>query len=130
MIERKRGQIVAIASITAKMSLPLGITYSTTKAAVKNFMECLQEELYCYGHENFVKLTTVFPGFIATRKELTDVLDKTFELTVRLSPPEVADQIVKGMLANKRDITLPKRMSLIAAVLRFVTVVYTHSRKS
>lgn len=114
MIERKRGRIVAIASMSAKVSIPLGITYSTTKASVECFMNCLREELHVYGQENLVHLTTVFPGFIATRKELTDYLDKqkNLEFYRRLTPEEMADATVKGMLQNKNDIALPKAMKM------------------
>lgn len=118
MIERKRGRIVAIASLASKISIPLSITYSTTKSAIKAFMESLQEEMYCYRLEKCIKLTTVFPGFIATRKELTDFLDMTSELTARLTPEEVADKIVAGVLDNKRDITIPPAMSYMARLIK------------
>lgn len=118
MVERKRGKIVAIASMSAKLPMPLGVIYSTTKAAIKSLMNNLYEELHCYGDAKYIKLTTVFPGFIATRKELTDFLDKTVELAPRLSPEEVADETVKGMLSNKRDITLPKFLNYLALLLR------------
>lgn len=118
MIERKRGRIVAIASLAAKLSIPIGITYSTTKAAVKSFMDVLYEELHCYGHEKYVRLLTVLPGFIATRKELTDMLDKSFEFVPRLTVEEVADETVVAMLKNKREIILPRIMGLITFIIK------------
>jgi short-subunit dehydrogenase len=114
MIERKRGRIVAIASLSAKISLPMSIIYSTTKASVKAFMHSLYEELCCYEQESMVRLTTVFPGFIATRKELTDMLNKSPKLMMNLTPEYVADEIVNGMLNNRTDITLPKLYGIMA----------------
>lgn len=117
MIERKRGRIVAISSVSAKMSMPLGTVYSTTKTAVQRFMECLHEELYCYGHQNYVHLSTVFPGFIATRKELTNLLDDAPEFHRRLTVKKVANAVVKGMLRNQRDITVPAYLDSMARTL-------------
>lgn len=120
MIERKRGRIVAIASMSSKMSIPLGLTYSTTKAAVDVFMKCLSEELHVYDQENLVHLTTVFPGFIATRKELTDMLDrvKNLEYHRRLTPKEVADATVRGMLNNQTEVALPASFKYSAKMIR------------
>jgi all-trans-retinol dehydrogenase (NAD+) len=114
MIERKRGRIVAISSLAAKLSLPMSTIYSTTKASVKAFMHSLYEELCCFEQESIVRLTTVFPGFIATRKELTDMLNKLPKLMMTLTPEYVADEIVKGMLNNQTDITIPKSYGIMA----------------
>jgi short-subunit dehydrogenase len=114
MIERKRGKIVAIASLSAKLSLPMSTIYSTTKAAVKAFMDSLYEELCCYNQETMIRLTTVFPGFIATRKELTDMLKKSPSLMSNLTPEEVADEVVNGMLNYKKDITIPRIFNIFA----------------
>lgn len=83
-------------------------------------MNCFYEEIFYNGHEKYIRLTTVFPGFIATRKELTDVLDKTVELTPRLTPEEVADKTVRGMLKNKRDVSLPLSLAIFAFLLKWV----------
>lgn len=107
MIEKKRGHIVAISSLGGKVSFPLACVYCATKFGVKGFMGALYDELCVDDSDEFVKVTTVFPSFISTRKELTDILDKTKEFAPRMSPQYVANEIVKGMLLNRRDVTVP-----------------------
>lgn len=107
MIDKKRGHIVAIASFSAKITLPLAVAYCTTKFGVKGFMASLYDELCVDDTDEFVKLTTVFPSFINTRKELSDRLDQTDEFTPRMSPDFVANEVVKGILYEKADVTIP-----------------------
>lgn len=107
MIEQKRGHIVAISSLGGKISFPLACAYCATKFGVRGFMWALFDELCIDNHDRFIKLTTVYPSFISTRKELTDILDSVKEVTPRMSPEFVADEIVKAILFNKKDITLP-----------------------
>jgi all-trans-retinol dehydrogenase (NAD+) len=106
MIERKGGRIVAIASISAKLSLPLGITYSSTKYGVHGLMEALYDELCMDDYDEFIKLSTIFPYFVNTRKELGDILDSMEDQTPRLTPEFTADEIVKGVMANRRNIVI------------------------
>jgi all-trans-retinol dehydrogenase (NAD+) len=116
MIERKRGHIVAVASMGGKVSIPLAIGYCATKFGVRGFMNALYDELCAMNHDEFVKVTTVYPAFINTRKELSDVLDQTKEMTPRMTPEFVADEVVKGVLTNKLDITLPTCMAALQIV--------------
>jgi all-trans-retinol dehydrogenase (NAD+) len=103
MIERKRGHIVAISSMGGQVTFPPAITYCASKFGVRGFMSALYDELCMKDHDELIKLTTVYPSFINTRKELTEIL----------SPGYVAHVIVKGMLHNKSEIILPPVMKLI-----------------
>lgn len=116
MIEKKRGHIVAIASLGGKITFPLACAYCATKFGVKGFMSALFDEFCVDNTDQFVKLTTVFPAFINTRKELSDLLDQTDEIAPRLTPKYVADEIVKGILIEKSDITLPSGVWLLQLV--------------
>lgn len=116
MIENKRGHIVAISSLSGKITIPLACAYCATKFGVKGFMGALYDELCVENHERVIKLSTVFPGFINTRKELGDLLDQVDEIAPRMSPNFAADAIVKGILADKRDITIPSMIWLIQIV--------------
>lgn len=107
MIEIKRGHIIAISSLGGKVSFPLACAYCATKFGVKGFMNALHDELCVTNDEKYVKTTTVYPGFINTRKELSDILDQTKEFSPRMSPQYVANAIVEGMLVDKQDITVP-----------------------
>jgi all-trans-retinol dehydrogenase (NAD+) len=108
MIEKKRGHIVAIASLGGKISFPMGCGYCATKFGVRGFMNSLFDEICAYGHDKFIKTTCVFPSFINTRKELGDILDQSKEVAPRMSPEYVANEVVKGILFDRRDVTLPK----------------------
>lgn len=116
MIERKRGHIVGISSMGGKITIPLAIGYCATKFGVRGFMNALYDELCLYDQDEFINLTTVYPAFINTRKELSDVLDQTKEMTPRMTPEFVADEVVKGLLRNKLDITLPTHMAALQIV--------------
>lgn len=107
MIERKRGHIIAISSLGGKVSFPLAVAYVSTKFGVDGFMSALFDELCLYNHEKFIKTTTVFPGFINTRKELGNILDEVGEIAPRMSSEYVADVIVKGILVNKKSLVIP-----------------------
>lgn len=107
MLEKKRGHIVAISSMGGKLTIPNACVYCATKFGVHGFMNALFDELAINDDDQYVKTTCVFPYFINTRKELCDILDQTKEVAPRMTADYVADEIVKGMLMNKRNITLP-----------------------
>lgn len=58
-------------------------------------------------HDQYIHTTCVFPSFINTRKELSDILDQMEAVGPRMSPSYVADKIVEGVKVNKRSIILP-----------------------
>lgn len=106
MINRKQGRIVAIASMTALMPLPMATIYSSTKYGVNGFMEALFDELCLSDHEEFIKLTTVYPYFISTRKELAEAMNEIDDITPMMSPKFVVDKAVDAVLLNKRKIVI------------------------
>lgn len=72
MINRRQGHIVAIASMIAFYPSGRATTYTTTKYAVKGFMEALDQEMTFEQLD--IKTVTVFPHFVNTRKELVDCM--------------------------------------------------------
>lgn len=62
MIEHGDGMIVNVASILAKVSLPLLGTYCATKAALLSLSQALRGDLSAHG----VRVVTVLPGTIET----------------------------------------------------------------
>jgi all-trans-retinol dehydrogenase (NAD+) len=113
MIDRKRGHIVGISSLAGKIAIPLGVAYTATKFGVRGFMSALFDEMCAYNHDEYIKITTVYPSFINTRKQLTDVLDNLGQITARMPPSYVANKIVDGIVNNKRSITLPPGANLM-----------------
>lgn len=68
MIERQSGYIVGIASMIAFYPLSTAVAYTTSKFAIKGFMDALTRESQ---HENWgVKTLTVFPHVTNTSKEV------------------------------------------------------------
>lgn len=116
MIDRKRGHIVAISSLSGKISFPLACGYCATKFGVRGFMNALYDELCAYENDEYIKTTCVFPAFINTRKQLGDLLDQIDEISPRMTPEYAADEIVKGMLLDKRDVTIPNGAWLMQIV--------------
>lgn len=62
MIERKSGQLVAIASLAGYRGLPKSAAYSASKAAVSSYFESLRIDLRHTG----VNVSIIYPGFIKT----------------------------------------------------------------
>lgn len=107
MIKRKRGHILATCSMLAKLTYPMATAYCATKYGVDGFMNALYDELCVNDHDEFIKLTAAYPGFINTRKNLADMLDKLGDVAPRLTPDYAANVMVNALLQNKRSILFP-----------------------
>ncbi len=68
---------MAISSVAGLLGLPRAISYCATKYGVRGFMNALYIELSVDQNEKIVNLTTVFPCFISTRKEIDFILDSS-----------------------------------------------------
>ncbi|KAJ6634059.1 putative oxidoreductase [Pseudolycoriella hygida] len=77
MIERKRGHVVGIASISALHPVSGAVIYSSTKAAMNNMMIALSEEMRQEGNE-FVKCTSILPYLVTTRKDIVETANFRF----------------------------------------------------
>lgn len=107
MIKRKRGHILATCSMMAKITYPMATAYCATKFGVNGFMDTLYDELCVNDHDEFIKLTTAYPNFINTQKNLSDMLDKLGDVSPRMTPDYAADVMVNALLQNKRRIIFP-----------------------
>lgn len=108
MIERKCGRIITICSIASLLTAPTMAVYCATKMGLKGFMQCLFEELLVNNYQKFVKLTSVYPDFINTRKEVTETLDQFEHFLPRLTPEEVADAAVNASLKKRQHVIVSK----------------------
>lgn len=72
MMERHRGHIVSICSVFAWDGFAGSEGYSASKYGVRGLMDSLAEELRWM--KTPVKVTTVYPNLINSRKELADNL--------------------------------------------------------
>lgn len=78
--------------------------YSATKYAVNGFIQALHEELRQEGND-FIKVTSVLPYFVATRKDLMQAVNLRFPV---LSAEEVAAVAVDSILRNEIVVSVPK----------------------
>nr|XP_029723095.1 estradiol 17-beta-dehydrogenase 11-like [Aedes albopictus] len=110
MYVRQRGHIVTISSAAAYLSLGLMRHYTTTKYAMRGFMEELRDEIRLAGQSKWVKTTTIFPFQLNTRKELvTAVLNcrEYFSKLPVVDPMVAAQSIVRSIRINKRKAFAP-----------------------
>jgi short-subunit dehydrogenase len=102
MIERGRGGIVNVSSISGEQPIPYVATYSATKAYLTSFSESLHEEVRGQG----VTVVAVLPGF--TRTEFHDSADMSRSLPgpMWMSSDAVAEGALDA-LAKGRAVCVP-----------------------
>lgn len=76
MYVRRKGHIVTICSAAAYLNVGLTRHYTTTKYAMRGFMEELRDEIRLAGQSKWVKTTAIFPFQLNTRKELVTAVLK------------------------------------------------------
>ncbi|XP_029724798.2 17-beta-hydroxysteroid dehydrogenase 13 [Aedes albopictus] len=110
MMERKRGHIVAISSLSGVHAFPWAVVYSTSKFAVNGFMAAMTEQLRLQGFADQIQTTCVCPYYIATRKDIVEFLQKPrFKL---LSTKYTAKIAVEGILRNESFVCVPPLFDL------------------
>lgn len=110
MMERKRGHIVAISSLSGVHAFPWAVVYSTSKFAVNGFMAAVTEQLRLQGYGDQIQTTCVCPYYIATRKDIVEFLQKPrFKL---LSTTYTARTAVEGILRNESFVSVPPMFDL------------------
>lgn len=109
MIERRRGHIAVVSSLTGYVGLPTAAGYGATKAALINMCAALEPELAVHG----VRMTVINPGFVDT--PLTRKND--FAMPFLIDVEDAADRIVRGLGSERFEIAFPLRMSLAIRLL-------------
>ncbi len=114
MKQRRRGYIVNMSSMTAKIPAP-GITmYAATKAYLKSFSKSMYYEMRPYG----VIVTTVLPAAVAT--PLYSIKPRLMKLGVALglirTPQSLVRHALRGMLRH-RHVVKPGLMNYILPAL-------------
>ncbi|XP_070501578.1 uncharacterized oxidoreductase SSP0419-like [Chironomus tepperi] len=106
MVKQRRGHIVGISSISRYCSFQNIVIYLTTKFGNHGFMEGLREDMCFYGFDDFIKVSTVFPGFVKTNDDfMSQMLEYTLDTVLMFKEAQsAAEPIVKGILKNKENI--------------------------
>jgi short-subunit dehydrogenase len=100
MVERGRGHLVFVSSLSGKIATGGSAIYSATKFGLRAFGAGLREDLLGSG----VGVTTVCPGFIADAGMFADADVKLPPGVGTRSPEAVAAAVVKGIEQNKGEL--------------------------
>ncbi|MBX3722027.1 MAG: SDR family NAD(P)-dependent oxidoreductase [Turneriella sp.] len=109
MVARGRGHVVAMSSLASYTALPDAAGYSSPKAGLSRFMECLALDLQQTG----VAVTTVHVGFVAT----PIVAESTIPLPFLMPADKAADYMLRRILRRKREINFPKPMVFLVYLM-------------
>jgi short-subunit dehydrogenase len=100
MLERGRGHLVFVSSLSGKVPAAGSTVYSATKFGLRGFGSSIHDELHGTG----VGATTVFPGFISDAGMFADSGVK-LPAGVGTKPPEqVAQAVLDGIEKNRVEI--------------------------
>lgn len=123
MIERREGRILFISSVQGKFAIPQRASYSASKHALQAFSDSLRAEV----DEHNIKVTIVSPGYISTNFSLNaltgsgNLYGQMDEATKHgVDPIVMAEDILKAVLKNKKDVILCTIAPKVAFWLRFL----------
>lgn len=117
MVQRGRGQIVFISSISGKVASPGTSMYSGTKFGLRGFALGLREDLHGTG----VGVTTILPGFIRDAGMFADTGVTLPRGAGTRSPEEVADAVLRAVRTNPAEITVAAFEQVLGAFIGAVS---------
>jgi short-subunit dehydrogenase len=105
MVERGKGQLVAISSLAAYRGLPKSAAYCASKAAVSAYFESVRIDLRGAG----VDVTIIHPGFIKTA--LTSGRDAKMPYLMELD--EAIPKLLSAIEKRKKSIAFPWQLATV-----------------
>jgi short-subunit dehydrogenase len=108
-IEQRNGIIAGVSSMADNRGYSGSRFYSSSKAAVTNYLEGLRIELFSYG----VKVISIRPGFVET--PMTN--GNNYKMPFLLTAEKAAEIILDGIIKEKRVIQFPWQMALITSIV-------------
>jgi short-subunit dehydrogenase len=100
MVERGRGHVLFVSSLSGKVASVGSSLYSATKFGLRGFASGLREDLEGTG----VGVTVVFPGFIADAGMLADSGVRLPPWVGTRKPAQVADAVADGIERDRAEI--------------------------
>jgi NAD(P)-dependent dehydrogenase (short-subunit alcohol dehydrogenase family) len=110
------GHFVFLSSVAGKLGNAFLSGYCASKWAVRGFSSALRVELYGSG----IEITTVYPAWVDT-----PMVDKDSEgarllnVEVLLTPDQVAEEILKAVAEDRRDLTLAPNQDIARMLALF-----------
>ena len=108
----KSGQLVGIASVAGIRGLPGSGAYSTSKAALINYLESLRIEMKPFG----IDVTTIAPGYIHTPMTRHNRYAMPFILDVDVA----VSCFIKAIHNKKRFVIIPWQMSVVGTLMKLL----------
>jgi short-subunit dehydrogenase len=100
MIDRRRGHMVFISSLSGKTASPASSIYSATKFGLRGFALALRQDLRAYD----VGVSVVLPGFIREAGMFADAGVELPRGVGTRSPDEVAEAVVGAIERNRAEV--------------------------
>lgn len=109
MVERGRGWLVFIASVTGRIASPEKTAYAASKFAMVGLAEALSLEV----EEAGVHVLTVYPGVVNTPFFNADMLERMPAGSRRsmVDPEAVVGAIFRALAQGKRELTYPRGLA-------------------
>jgi uncharacterized protein len=127
MLERGRGHIVLVSSLSGKVASSGSAVYSATKFGLRGFAAGLREDL----HLSAVAVTVVYPGFVSEAGMFAESGARLPRWVGTVTPQQVAEAVVKGVEREKAEIDvapLSLRAGTLAGSLAPVTLARVQRR--
>jgi short-subunit dehydrogenase len=127
MIERGRGHVVLVSSLSGKVASVGSALYSSTKFGLRGFAAGLREDL----HLTDIGVTVVSPGFVRDAGMFADSGVKLPRWVGTVTPEQVAEGVVKGIERGRAEIDvapLGLRAGTLAGSIAPVTVAKVQRR--
>jgi len=109
MVQRGRGQIALMSSLSGFIGMPGAPAYSASKVMVKAYGEALRGRLRHYG----IGVSVICPGFTKTR--LT--AGNKFKMPLLMEADTAARIIIRGLRRNKITIAFPLPIASVVRLL-------------
>jgi all-trans-retinol dehydrogenase (NAD+) len=117
MIERKKGHVVATASLASFVGVPRLGDYCASKAGLLATYETLRSELYKTAPE--IQISTIHPMFADTPLINPYRADLMKAKALIVDPETVAEAMAKQILSGTAgQVCVPERLGIIASLLR------------
>ncbi len=110
--KKKSGQLVGVASVAGIRGLPGSGAYSTSKAALINYLESLRIEMKPFG----IHVTTIAPGYIHTPMTKHNRYAMPFILDV----DDAVSRFIIAIQNKKRFIIIPWQMNIVGAIMKLL----------
>ena len=110
--KRRYGQLVGIASVAGIRGLPGSGAYSTSKAALINYLESMRIEMLPFN----IQVTTIAPGYIKT--PMTN--DNTYTMPFILEVDEAVKRFMKAIDRKKKFVIIPWQMNILGTLMRLL----------